>query len=134
MEKKNLGRISEKYKNINNMGSPVDSFKNVNNAGSPVDSFADSLPESFGSTPESWKSYDLDTMSSQERYRLLISAVIPRPVALITSINQNNIVNCAPFSYTSIICHDPPLVSSSINLSNGKEEHKDNIEKREFIY
>ena len=75
MEKKNLGRISEKYKNINNVGSPVDSF-------------ADSLPESFGSTPESWKSYDLDTMSSQERYRLLISAVIPRPVALITSINQ----------------------------------------------
>ena len=95
-------------------------------------SLLESLPQSFDSKPDSWRSYDLDTMPAQERYRLLISAVIPRPVALITSINKNGIVNCAPFSYTSIICHDPPLVSSSINLSKGnKKDTLNNIELNE---
>ncbi|KAJ5091212.1 hypothetical protein NUU61_006082 [Penicillium alfredii] len=43
-------------------------------------------------------------------YKLLISGMVPRPIALIsTKSADGNTTNLAPFSYSQVINHDPPL-------------------------
>src|SRR5690554_4143005 len=70
-----------------------------------------------------------------ENYKLLIGSVIPRPIAFITSISGEGVVNAAPFSYFNIVSSAPPLVS--IAILREKEEPKDTLknilEKKEFV-
>jgi flavin reductase (DIM6/NTAB) family NADH-FMN oxidoreductase RutF len=54
-------------------------------------------------------SYDLNTLSDHDRYKLLISLVIPRPIALVTSVGPTGVVNAAPFSFFNIFSEAPPL-------------------------
>jgi len=54
-------------------------------------------------------SYDLAAMKQHDRYKLLISLVIPRPIALVTTLGPTGIVNAAPFSFFNIFSEDPPL-------------------------
>lgn len=43
-------------------------------------------------------------------YKLLISGIVPRPIALISTKSQDGqTTNLAPFSYSQVINHDPPL-------------------------
>ncbi len=44
-------------------------------------------------------SYDLDSLTQHDRYKLLISLVIPRPIALVTTVGPTGVVNAAPFSF-----------------------------------
>jgi flavin reductase (DIM6/NTAB) family NADH-FMN oxidoreductase RutF len=44
-----------------------------------------------------------------DNYRLLISAIAPRPIALISTVSADGkSVNLAPYSYFNVIAHDPP--------------------------
>src|SRR5436309_13439657 len=54
-------------------------------------------------------SYDLAAMRQYDRYKLLISLVIPRPIALVTTLGPTGIVNAAPFSFFNIFSEEPPL-------------------------
>lgn len=88
---------------------------------------------------DGWNSYSTSEIGPGACYRLGISAVIPRPVAVITSLNkEHNIVNCAPFSYTGLLSHNPPLVSHGICLEAGGKKKKDtlvNIEQnKEWVF
>ena len=84
-----------------------------------------------------WKSIDPDSLAPGARYNLCISAIVPRPVGVLTTISSpffdndfddkdshsnKTIVNCAPFSYTSLSTHDPPIVTHGICLSRGKKK------------
>ncbi|ROW12200.1 hypothetical protein VMCG_00344 [Cytospora schulzeri] len=43
-------------------------------------------------------------------YKLLISAIVPRPIALVSTVDKaGTTTNLAPFSYFQMINHDPPL-------------------------
>ncbi|ROV86837.1 hypothetical protein VSDG_10179 [Cytospora chrysosperma] len=43
-------------------------------------------------------------------YKLLISAIVPRPIALVSTVDKAGTAdNLAPFSYFQMINHDPPL-------------------------
>ena len=44
-----------------------------------------------------------------DRYKLLISLVIPRPIALVTTLGPTGVVNAAPFSFFNIFSEHPPL-------------------------
>src|SRR5436190_8085942 len=54
-------------------------------------------------------SYGLAAMKQHDRYKLLISLVIPRPIALVTTLGPTGIVNAAPFSFFNIFSESPPL-------------------------
>jgi flavin reductase (DIM6/NTAB) family NADH-FMN oxidoreductase RutF len=41
---------------------------------------------------------------------MLISLVIPRPIALVTTLGPTGIVNAAPFSFFNVFSDEPPLV------------------------
>ncbi|KAL2855947.1 hypothetical protein BJY01DRAFT_243128 [Aspergillus pseudoustus] len=46
----------------------------------------------------------------RSNYRLLISAVVPRPVGFLSTLSRNGLsTNCSPFSYFQMFNHDPPL-------------------------
>lgn len=60
--------------------------------------------------------YDL---TERENYKFLIGSIVPRPIAFITSINEEGIVNGAPFSFFNVVSSNPPMISVSIQRKNG---------------
>jgi flavin reductase (DIM6/NTAB) family NADH-FMN oxidoreductase RutF len=53
---------------------------------------------------------DLTTLPSALRYKLLAALVVPRPIALVTTLGPGGIVNAAPFSFFNVFSEDPALV------------------------
>jgi flavin reductase (DIM6/NTAB) family NADH-FMN oxidoreductase RutF len=58
--------------------------------------------------------FDLDGIAAAERYELLLGTVVPRPIALITTLAPNGSVNAAPYSLFNVVAHDPPVVMVSV--------------------
>jgi flavin reductase (DIM6/NTAB) family NADH-FMN oxidoreductase RutF len=52
----------------------------------------------------------LHDLSPHDRYKLLCGVVVPRPIALVTTLDANGAVNAAPFSFFNVFSEDPPLV------------------------
>ena len=54
--------------------------------------------------------FDFTTLASGDRYRLLTSFVVPRPIALVTTraVAGNN--NAAPMSFFNVFSQDPPIL------------------------
>jgi flavin reductase (DIM6/NTAB) family NADH-FMN oxidoreductase RutF len=46
--------------------------------------------------------FDFATLSPPQRYKLLAGLVVPRPIALITTISVDGIVNAAPYSFFNV--------------------------------
>jgi flavin reductase (DIM6/NTAB) family NADH-FMN oxidoreductase RutF len=53
---------------------------------------------------------DLTTMPPALRYKLLAALVVPRPIALVTTVGPDGVVNAAPFSFFNVFSEDPALV------------------------
>jgi flavin reductase (DIM6/NTAB) family NADH-FMN oxidoreductase RutF len=41
-------------------------------------------------------------LSPRERYKVLTSFVLPRPIAWVTSVGRTGVVNAAPFSFFNV--------------------------------
>lgn len=80
--------------------------------------------------------FDLQSLAPRESYRLLTDVVVPRPIALVTSVGENGIVNAAPYSFFNLLGVSPPLVALGIG-DKGEDQPKDsarNIKKSgEFV-
>lgn len=57
-------------------------------------------------------------LTERENYKLLIGSIIPRPVALITTKNENGTTNAAPFSYLNVVSSKPAIISLSVKRKN----------------
>ena len=53
---------------------------------------------------------DFAELSPAQRYKLLASFVVPRPIALVTSLGEGGVVNAAPYSFFNCFGSDPGLV------------------------
>jgi flavin reductase (DIM6/NTAB) family NADH-FMN oxidoreductase RutF len=53
---------------------------------------------------------NLADLTSAQRYHLTSSLVVPRPIAWVTTLNEDGGVNAAPFSYFQLLGENPPLV------------------------
>ncbi|HUB51459.1 MAG TPA: flavin reductase family protein [Terracidiphilus sp.] len=58
--------------------------------------------------------FDLEKTSNSETYKLLIGLIVPRPIALITSMDEQGQLNAAPFSAFNYFCTDPPIVGIGV--------------------
>jgi flavin reductase (DIM6/NTAB) family NADH-FMN oxidoreductase RutF len=75
----------------------------------------------------------LKDMTVAERYKFLTALVIPRPVALVTTRNEQGLHNAAPFSFFNLFSEDPAIVVLGFS-ARPDGEHKDtvkNIKKTE---
>ncbi len=58
--------------------------------------------------------FNVEEASPREVYNLLIGLVAPRPIALVTSMNEDGLINAAPFSAYNYLCTDPPVVGIGV--------------------
>ena len=64
---------------------------------------------------------DFEQISSYQRYKLMASLIVPRPIALVTTLGANGVANAAPVSMFNMMGEDPPIVMISINrLTDGR--------------
>ncbi|HEU0052388.1 MAG TPA: flavin reductase family protein [Longimicrobium sp.] len=66
--------------------------------------------------------YDTHALSGRERYQLLTSLVVPRPIAWVSTWSAADRANLAPFSYFAAVSATPFLVSVSIGSRSGVEK------------
>jgi flavin reductase (DIM6/NTAB) family NADH-FMN oxidoreductase RutF len=88
------------------------------------------------------RSFDPANESVLNIYKLMIGAIVPRPIAFVSSIDANGIRNLAPFSYFTAVSADPPVVLFCPSVRNEDPErgllaHKDTLRNivtnREFV-
>lgn len=79
---------------------------------------------------------DFSAITEYQRYKLMASLIVPRPIALITTVNAQGVVNAAPFSMFNMLGEEPPIVMVSINrLQDGELKHtaQNIVANREFV-
>ena len=64
-------------------------------------------------------------------YRLLTAVVVPRPIAWVSTLDAEGVVNLAPHSFYTVVCARPPIVMFS---SVGKKDTLRNVrETGQFV-
>src|SRR5258708_31461042 len=58
--------------------------------------------------------FDMEKPKVGESYNLLIGLVAPRPIALVTSMDEDGRLNAAPFSSYNYLCTDPPIIGMGV--------------------
>lgn len=58
--------------------------------------------------------FDVESIPPSHTYKLLVGLVAPRPIALITSMNEEGHLNAAPFSAYNYLSTDPPIVGIGV--------------------
>jgi flavin reductase (DIM6/NTAB) family NADH-FMN oxidoreductase RutF len=58
--------------------------------------------------------FEVEKAPHRAIYNLLIGLVAPRPIALVTSLNEEGHLNAAPFSAYNYLCTDPPVVGIGV--------------------
>ncbi len=74
-----------------------------------------------------FSSFNPDEQSIKDRHQMLIGSIGPRPIALTTSINSNNELNLAPFSFHNILSSNPPIIGISPAISGRTGNPKDTL-------
>ena len=59
--------------------------------------------------------FDLSAIPASDAYKLLVSTVVPRPIALATTVDADGRVNAAPFSFFNAVSSVPPVVVLGIS-------------------
>ena len=54
--------------------------------------------------------YDPAEHPFSETHKLMIGSIVPRPIALVSTISNDGINNLAPFSYFNGVCSKPPTI------------------------
>jgi flavin reductase (DIM6/NTAB) family NADH-FMN oxidoreductase RutF len=80
-------------------------------------------------------SIDPTMKTERENYKFLIGSIIPRPIAFVTTLSEDGVLNGAPFSYFNIVSSNPPMISLSIQRSEGRQKDtaKNILNKRDFV-
>lgn len=66
--------------------------------------------------------FDAQSLTARENYKLLIGSIIPRPIAFVTTLNQDASVNAAPFSFFNIVNNQPPMIAIAVQRTGGKRK------------
>lgn len=70
------------------------------------------------------KQFDFAELSARERYKLMIGTIIPRPIALVTTVDEEGRFNAAPFSFFNCLSADPPILAIGVE-NNADMSFKD---------
>lgn len=68
-------------------------------------------------------------------YKLLISGLVPRPIGFVSSVTKDGKTNLAPFSYTQLVNHDPPIfvIGFAGSIDNAKDTLKNVLDTKELV-
>jgi flavin reductase (DIM6/NTAB) family NADH-FMN oxidoreductase RutF len=74
--------------------------------------------------------------AAADNYKLLTNLVIPRPIAWVTSLDSQGVVNLAPFSFFNAVGAEPPFLVISVGQGDDgrQKDTAENIRSRgEFV-
>ncbi len=74
--------------------------------------------------------------SWQDVYRLCVTFIVPRPIALVSTVSQDGVRNLAPFSFYNMVSANPPVVMfcPGTPSKGGKKDSLRNVEETgEFV-
>ncbi|KAI0315139.1 hypothetical protein OF83DRAFT_1133414 [Amylostereum chailletii] len=71
----------------------------------------------------------------RDMYKMLSSAITPRPIAFVSTVASDGVRNLAPFSFFNMVAFLPPLVSISMTLSpqRPKDTRENILATKEFV-
>ncbi|EDL65285.1 flavin reductase family protein [Bacillus sp. SG-1] len=78
-----------------------------------------------------------ETLEWKDAYKMLVGSIVPRPIAFVSTVDDNGRANLAPFSFFTAISADPMLVCFSPmrrGTDGSKKDTLNNIEStKEFV-
>lgn len=80
--------------------------------------------------------FDLMALDTGLRYKLLSSLVLPRPIALLSTVGPTGVVNAAPYSFFNLMGDDPPILIVSLERrADGtlKDSTRNILDTGEFV-
>ena len=79
--------------------------------------------------------FDPAALPGSTPYRLLISMIVPRPIAFVSTRSPEGRLNLAPFSFFMGVAGEPPLLALSVSTRAGepKDTARNLIETGEFV-
>ncbi len=82
-----------------------------------------------------YRVFDPSKLERRQNYRFLVGAVVPRPIAWVSTISREGVTNLAPFSFFTCVCHSPPMLSISAGEQEGELKHtvKNILETRGYV-
>jgi len=60
--------------------------------------------------------FDFATLPGQECYKLLVSTIVPRPIAWVVTEDSAGVLNAAPYSFFNAFSGDPPIVGIGVGV------------------
>ena len=63
--------------------------------------------------------------SPADIYRLMIGAIVPRPIAFVSTRSPEGILNLAPFSFFTAVSANPPIICFSPMIRSSDGSRKD---------
>ena len=78
---------------------------------------------------------DPATLSRRDGYHLMITAIVPRAIAFVSTTDPAGLTNAAPFSYFTGVSSSPPtlLICSSRRREGLKDTHRNILATGEFV-
>ena len=75
---------------------------------------------------------DPQATDARNIYRLMIGAIVPRPIAFVSTVSPEGIYNLAPFSFFTGISANPPAICFSPMVRAGDDPRKDTLRNIEL--
>lgn len=66
---------------------------------------------------------DPTSLDTHAVYKLLVGAVVPRPIAWVSSRSAEGVLNLAPYSFFTVASREPPMLAISIGPRTGGEPY-----------
>ena len=76
-----------------------------------------------------------ENLDKREAYRLFTSVIVPRPIAWVTTLNDDGSINAAPFSFFMGVTIKPPRLALSVSSrgDNPKDTARNILRTKEFV-
>ena len=74
-------------------------------------------------------------LSRRDGYNFLVNVIAPRPIAFVTTMNPEKVVNAAPFSFFNAVSGAPPILMISAGRKAGSMKHtaENILSRKEFV-
>lgn len=76
---------------------------------------------------------DIHTIPERDRYKLMIGAVVPRPIAWVSTMDAAGNLNVAPFSFFNAVCSNPMTLLFCVGVADTPDGKKDTLRNIEAV-
>lgn len=64
--------------------------------------------------------FNMETLEAPNRYKILTATVTPRPIAWVTTMSEDGVVNAAPYSFFNALGNEPPTLAIGLLSAPGR--------------